>query len=90
MKHPHLHWEIGAYEKQVPMGTNGNYEMIDSCLVNVEAQNEKEALEEAKQIIKRNHYRVMKVVKACSMNDEKMEMQMLQLEIQQKMLKRMR
>ena len=88
----HTHWTIFAYQNkienpkdQIPL--YGAYRMDDGLNVKVDADTEDEALEKAKQTIKRNFYRVSEVF-ACEQDHEMQEeMKIRQLAIQEKMLK---
>jgi len=86
------YWEIVAYQKKGPGKTNDkkhDYTMLDQVVVQVEAKNEEEALDNAKKKVKRNHYRLHKIWEYTLPDNSGMRdaMAMTQLKIQAEMLK---
>ena len=82
------YYKIQAYKKRLKNGHD--FVMYDIVLVTLKAEDEKEALSKARDMIKRKYYRVSEVIE---INDEHEKLhedsQMLSLEMQAKMLKLM-
>ena len=75
------YYEITGYEKQT--GIKGW--LHNSCVITVYAEDEKEAILKAKQMINKKHYRISKVAEIHDHSNQE-DMQILQLEMQKKML----
>lgn len=81
----HIHWVIQAYDKE-----SEKHELINFSEVTIlVAKNEEEAIERAKELIKRPLYRLSKVCECtqCNKIDLQMEMQMTQLEMMRRFIK---
>ena len=87
----HKHWAILAYQDKL---TDPNsplqkgFIFNDGLIVRVDADSEDEAIEKAKKIITRNHYRINEV-NACEQDHElTQDAQILQLKMMEKVLKK--
>ena len=76
------YWKIQAFEKQ-----DKNYQLINCAIVNVHAENEEEALDKAKNALKRNGYRVAEVFEEEQNHEFNEDLKMAQLEAMSKLLK---
>ena len=94
----HNHWTIMAYRRKVKtppelIPSTGKYRFDDIVMVKVDANTEKEALAEARKIIKRKGYRVHEVIKCDPSQHPNQELRdealVLQLEMQKQMLKKL-
>lgn len=81
-------FRIQAFKKKKTIGKDkDDFQMIDVTYLTLHAENEKEALEKAKTMIVRPHYRVESMQEEHPKDDDlHADMQMTQLEMQKKML----
>ena len=78
----HYHYEVTGYMK----ATKDKKALYDSVAITVYSKNEKEAIQQAKKIIKKKFYRIAKAWECFETHGMQAEMQMLQLEMQKKMI----
>lgn len=89
----HFHFEIQAFQEKTHIPGKGRFafEINDMAVVDVLAFTEKEAINKAKTILKRKHYRVGKVYE-CHRSEEdpqeERELRILQMEQMNRFLKK--
>ena len=84
----HRHWTIMAWESTRDNPTGGVF--YDEIMrIKVSADTEDEALKKAKGIVKRKGYRIEEVYECGIDHEQSQDMQMLALEMQAKMLKKL-
>lgn len=75
----HIHWTVVGYEKEIK-----DHALTNSVEISVTANNEKEAIEYAKLLIKRPNYVVRRISVPCPFESHNQDMA---LEIQKRMYK---
>lgn len=83
-------WTIQAFQEKVKIKNEiqGDYRMSELAIIHVHADNEKEALKQAKKVLKRKYYRVYEVWDEEQNHEFNEDFKIAQLELQAKMLKK--